>query len=63
MPFLAILRYDLKTLVGSWMVRLWLVGTALLTLLLLMAYWGSLQSSLLIATLLVPYLIAPGSWW
>jgi ABC-type transport system involved in multi-copper enzyme maturation permease subunit len=41
------------------MVRLWLVGSALLTLLLMMAYWGSLQSSLLIATLLVPYLIAP----
>ena len=34
MPFLAILRYDLKTLTGSWMVRLWLAGTALLTLML-----------------------------
>jgi ABC-type transport system involved in multi-copper enzyme maturation permease subunit len=59
MPFLAILRYDLKTLVGSWMVRLWLGGTALLTLLLLLLNWGSLQSSLLIATLLIPYLIFP----
>ncbi len=59
MPFLAILRYDLKTLIGSWMVRLWLAGTALLTLLILLVNWGSLQSSLLIATLLFPYLVLP----
>jgi ABC-type transport system involved in multi-copper enzyme maturation permease subunit len=59
MPFLAILRYDLKTLMGSWMVRLWLAGTALLTLLILLVNWGSLQTSLLIATLLFPYLILP----
>ena len=59
MPFLAILRYDLKTLMGSWMVRLWLAGTALLTLLILLFNWGTLQTSLLIATLLFPYLILP----
>jgi ABC-type transport system involved in multi-copper enzyme maturation permease subunit len=59
MPFLAILRYDLKTLTGSWMVRLWLAGTALLTLLILLVNWGTLQTSLLIATLLFPYLILP----
>jgi ABC-type transport system involved in multi-copper enzyme maturation permease subunit len=59
MPFLAIVRYDLKTLAGSWLPRLWLVGTALLTLFLLLIYWGSAQSSVLIATLLLPYLIAP----
>ena len=59
MPFLAILRYDLKTLMGSWMVRLWLAGTALLTPLILLVNWGSLQTSLLIATLLFPYLILP----
>ena len=59
MPFLAILRYDLKTLMGSWMVRLWLAGTALLTLLILLLNWTSLPNSLLIATLLFPYLILP----
>jgi ABC-type transport system involved in multi-copper enzyme maturation permease subunit len=59
MPFLAILRYDLKTLMGSWMVRLWLAGTALLTLLILLVNWNSQQTSLLIATLLFPYLILP----
>jgi ABC-type transport system involved in multi-copper enzyme maturation permease subunit len=59
MPFLAILRYDLKTLTGSWMVRLWLAGTALLTLLILLVNWGSLPTSLLIATLLFPYLVLP----
>jgi ABC-type transport system involved in multi-copper enzyme maturation permease subunit len=59
MPFLAILRYDLKTLTGSWMVRLWLAGTALLTMVILLINWASLPTSLLIATLLFPYLILP----
>ncbi len=59
MPFLAILRYDLKTLAGSWMVRLWLAGTALLTLLIMLVNWASLPTSFLIAWLLLPYLILP----
>ena len=32
MPFLAILRHDLRALYTSWLVRLWLGGTVLLTL-------------------------------
>ena len=39
MPFLAILRYDLRTLLSSWLVRLWLAGSVLLTLLLIAVWW------------------------
>ena len=35
MPLMAILRHELRTLCGSWLVRLWLIGTIVLTLLLL----------------------------
>lgn len=58
-PFLAILRYDMRTLAGSWLVRLWLIGSGLLTLLLLASSWKEQQTAPLIATLLVPYLVFP----
>lgn len=59
MPFWAILRHDLRSLLGSWLVRLWLAGTVLLTLLLTMSNWAHFQTAPLIASLLFPYLVFP----
>jgi len=59
MPFLAILRHDLRTLMGSWLVRLWLAGTVLLTLLLIAGNVRQFQTAPLIASLLFPYLVFP----
>lgn len=56
---MAILRHELRTLCGSWLVRLWLIGTMVLTLLLLAAGWPQAQTALLIPSLLTPYLVFP----
>ena len=56
---MALLRHDLRTLSGSWLVRLWFVATALLTLFLLATNWGQFQTAPLIASLLFPYLVFP----
>ncbi len=63
MPFLAILRHDLRALCTSWLVRLWLATTALLTLILLTSSWHNPQfrTAPLIALLLFPYLVLPWS--
>jgi ABC-type transport system involved in multi-copper enzyme maturation permease subunit len=58
-PFLAIARYDVRTLLGSWMVRLWLAGSVLLTLMLVLPNWGQLRSAPFVAVLLFPYLVFP----
>jgi len=58
-PLMAILRHELRTLWASWLVRLWLIGTIVLTLLLLAAGWPNAQTALLIPTLLTPYLVFP----
>ena len=59
MPYMAILRHDMKTLWGSRLVRLWLGATALLTLLLVASNWPNFQDGTLIASLLFPYLVFP----
>jgi len=61
MPFLAILRYDLRTLSSSWLVRLWLVGSVLLTLFMVTVCWAQpqLRTAEFIGTLLFPYLVGP----
>lgn len=59
MPFWAILEHEFRSLSSSWLVRLWLGGTALLTLLVMASRWRDLPAAPLIATLLVPYLIFP----
>ncbi len=59
MPFLAILRHDLRTLTGTWLVRLWLAGTLVLTMVLMMGNWQQFQTAPLIASLLFPYLVFP----
>ena len=59
MPLLAILRHDLRLLRGSWLVRLWLGASVLLTLLIMGACWAAVPTSFLIAYVLVPYLVAP----
>jgi ABC-type transport system involved in multi-copper enzyme maturation permease subunit len=59
MPFLAILRHDLRTLSAGWLVRLWLAASALLTLVLTLAHWKDFSTALLIASLLFPYLVFP----
>jgi hypothetical protein len=59
MPFLAILRHELRSLSSSWLVRLWFVASALWTLLAMAASWESLDRGPLIAVLLAPYLVFP----
>jgi len=59
MPFLAIFRHDLRILLGSWLVRIWVGAAALLTMLLTLSNWPQLQTAPLIASLLVPWLIFP----
>ncbi len=59
LPFLAVLRYDLRTLWSGWLVRLWLAGSALLTLILLMFGWATLPSSYFVSMILSPYIVVP----
>jgi hypothetical protein len=59
MPFLAILGHEIRSLWSNWLVRLWLVGTALLTFLLVAPNWAKMPSSVLISLILLPYLIFP----
>ena len=59
MPYLAILRHDLLTLLASRLVRLWLGATVLLTLALTGSNWANFQDGTLIASLLFPYLVFP----
>lgn len=59
MPYLAILRHDLRTLWESRLVRLWLAATVVLTLMLVVANWSGFQDAPLIASLLFPYLVFP----
>ena len=59
MPYLAILRHDLRTLWVSRLVRLWLVATVILTLMLAVSNWSKFQDAPLIASLLFPYLVFP----
>ncbi len=61
MPFIAILRHDLRGLWASWLVRLWILTTALLALLQVLSNWNQFQTAPLIAMLLFPYLIFPWS--
>ncbi|KPL22107.1 MAG: hypothetical protein AMJ75_08700 [Phycisphaerae bacterium SM1_79] len=59
MPYMAILKHDMKTLWRSRLVRLWLGATALLTLLLVGSNWANFMDGTLIALLLFPYLVFP----
>ncbi|HUS72935.1 MAG TPA: ABC transporter permease subunit [Sedimentisphaerales bacterium] len=59
MPYMAILRHDLRALWASRLVRLWLAATALLTLMLALSNWTKFQDAVLIALLLFPYLVFP----
>ena len=59
MPFLAILRHDLRTLLGSWLVRIWLAAAMLLTLVVAAIGWHRYPNAPLIASLLFPYLVFP----
>lgn len=59
MPLLAILRHDLRGLGASWLVRIWLAASAVLTLILTLSQWNESPSALLTASLLFPYLVAP----
>jgi len=59
MPYLAILRHDLRTLRASRLVRLWLGAATLLTLLLIGSNWANFKDGTLIASLLFPFLVFP----
>lgn len=59
MPFLAILRHELRSLWSSWLVRLWVIAAALLTFLLVSGNWSQMQTAPLVAYLISPYLVFP----
>ncbi len=59
MPTLAIFTYELRGLLASWLVRLWLVATVLLAFFTVGGNWGRLESAPLIASLLFSYLVFP----
>lgn len=59
MPFLALLRNDLHSLLTSWLVRIWLAAAVALTLLLAATAWRHYQTAPLIASLLFPWLVFP----
>lgn len=59
MPFLAILSDEWRGLWSSWLVRLWLIASALMTLLTLASNWAGMQSAPFIGTLLFPFLVFP----
>jgi ABC-type transport system involved in multi-copper enzyme maturation permease subunit len=59
LPFLAILRHDLGTQLGSWLVRAWLAAAAVLTLLVVASAWAQVRTAPFIATILVPWLVGP----
>jgi hypothetical protein len=61
MPFAAILRHELRILWSSWLVRFWLLATALLAIVQMLSNWNQFQTAPLIAVLLFPYLILPWS--
>lgn len=59
MPFLAILRHELRSLSSSWLVRLWFAVSGLWTLLTMAASWQGLDKAPLIAVMMAPYLVFP----
>lgn len=59
MPLMAILRHDLRSLRGSWLVRIWLGATTFLSLLIVASCWAVVPTTYVIGWLLVPYLVAP----
>ena len=59
MPYLTILRHDLRTLWASRLVRLWLGAGAALALVLIAGNWSQFQDAPLIASVLFPYLVFP----
>ena len=59
MPTLAILTYELRGLMTSWLVRGWFIAAALATLLLTAGAWQSADPAVLIAMLLGSFLVVP----
>jgi len=59
LPSLAILKYEALTLLSSWLVRLWISASAVLTLLFVLTGWAQMQSPALVAVILFPYLVFP----
>jgi len=59
MPTLAILSHELHALASSWLVRLWLIATALLAFLVVAGSWAQVESAWLIASLESTYLVLP----
>lgn len=59
MPAGAILKHELGSLLASWLVRLWFIATVVLTLLILPANWGTMQTAPMLQALLFPYLVFP----
>lgn len=59
MPIAAVLQFELRSLLKSWLVRLWLIAAALLALLTVMVGWAVLPDAILISVLLAAFLVFP----
>jgi len=59
MPFMAMLRHDCRALCASWLVRAWLIGSAVLTLLIASSNWTASTTPILVSAILFPYLVLP----
>jgi hypothetical protein len=59
MPAGAIFQHELDGLLASWLVRSWFAATAVLTLLIVSANWGTAQTAPMLQAVLFPYLVLP----
>ena len=59
MPLMAILRHDLRKLIGSWFVRFWAAAVSIVSMLVVSSNWAVFQTAPLVASLLLPFLVAP----
>ncbi len=53
------MRSELRALWGGWLVRLWALAAIFLNFLILLSWWQVLPNTLLLATLLFPFLVFP----
>ncbi len=59
MPTLAVFQHDLGSLASSWLVRLWLILSAMLVFVVVSSSWAKAEDGPLIAMALIPYLFMP----
>jgi len=59
MPLLAMVRHDCGALWASWLVRAWLIGAIVVTLLVASGNWADLPEPAFVAAMLFPFIVFP----